>query len=66
MMSQKEINQQIEQMLVSVGAMGELLGIVRESLIKNGFTRMEAVAMCSQMMVAMITGTPGKDKSNGE
>lgn len=64
---QKVIQQKIEQMLVSVGAMGELLGIVRDSLMKNGFTRVEAVAMCSQMLVGMITAAPGKgDKSNGE
>ena len=64
-MERKEIEKKRTEMVVAIGAMGEYLGLLRETLIQNGFTRLEAVAMCTQAMVVMTTnGNKKEEKGN--
>ena len=37
---------EIENIVDAVGALGEILGVYRDSLLKNGFTRNEAIVLC--------------------
>jgi len=60
-MENKDINKQINDLILSVGVMGEFMRITRDSLIKNGFTRDEAVMICSNLLTTLITsGANGK------
>ena len=58
-MSNKEVEKKIEEVITSVGATGELLGVMRDALIKNGFTREEAVDICAKMIVGMLNNAGG-------
>ena len=53
----------VKELLDAVGALAEFLGVYRNTLIKCGFTRREAVEMCKDY-ARTVTGT-GKGKSNG-
>ena len=57
----KLIEEQISQLITGIGATAEFLGIMRSSLIKNGFTREEAVGLCGAALVAIIS--PKKEKN---
>lgn len=61
-MGNKEIENKITEMITAIGAMGEFLGCTRDMLIKNGFTREEAVAMCATMLSNIVLGA----KQEGE
>ena len=61
-MDREKIENEINKLLTAIGAMGEYLGLLRETLMKNGFTREEAVSMCTYAMVAMTTGGNKKEK----
>ena len=37
---------EIDKLLAAVGAIGEILGVYFKSLLKNGFTREEALVLC--------------------
>lgn len=50
----KNIQQKLEELALGIGAMGELLGAIRSSLITNGFTREEAVAMCTSILSTLL------------
>lgn len=49
------IKTQIENLMLAVGATGEFLGYMRESLMKNGFSREEAVGMCNIALAKLLT-----------
>ena len=53
-MSQKEIEEKIEQTVTAMGAMGELLGLLMKNLENNGFMRTEALVLCGQAMAIML------------
>ena len=53
----------VKELLDAVGALAEFLGVYRNTLIKCGFTRREAVEMCKDY-ARTVTGT-GEEKSNG-
>ena len=61
-MDKEEIQRQIEQLVTGVGAMCEFLGLMRKNLMEQGFTREEAVAMCSITLTAMLTGGKKDDR----
>ena len=65
-MDKEKIEREINNLLTAIGAMGEYLGMLRGVLMKNGFTREEAVAMCAQAMVAMTTGGNKKEEKNND
>lgn len=51
----------LRRLFQSIGALSEMLAIIREELIKNGFTRAEAVYLVGIVLQNMID-----DKTNGE
>ena len=53
----------VKELLYAVGALAEFLGVYRNTLIKCGFTRREAVEMCKDY-ARTVTGA-GKGKPNG-
>jgi len=61
-MDQDEIKKKIDQLVTSIGATGEFLGVLRESLINNGFTRAEAVYICAQVLTGIMTGIKGGER----
>lgn len=54
-----EIKKKIEEMVTALGATGEFLGALRESLLLAGFSRQEAVYMCLNVLVGIITKLKG-------
>ena len=61
-MSQKEIEEKIEQTVTAVGAMSEFLGLLMKNLENSGFTRTEALVLCGQAMTIML----GQGAKGGE
>ena len=48
--------EKLEQFLIGIGATAELLGALRDSLMTSGrFTREEAVGMCTELFLALLT-----------
>jgi len=41
---------EVEKFLTSLGALAEALGSFRDNLMKNGFSRDEAVGLCAEML----------------
>lgn len=58
-MENDDIKKKIEELVTALGATGEFLGTLRESLIAAGFTRSEAVYMCSNTLVGIIRNVKG-------
>lgn len=58
-MDNDDIKKKIEELVTALGATGEFLGTLRESLIAAGFTRSEAIYMCSNTLVGIIRNTKG-------
>ena len=61
-----EIDKKIEELQFAVGASSEFLRMTRESLMANGFTRTEAVAMCTALMLQMLNPNNAKGNENHE
>lgn len=47
-------NNALNSLVNGIGALGEMAGMLVESLTKNGFTRSEAVSMAKDMIIEMI------------
>lgn len=58
-MDKEDIEKKIDGLITALGATGEFLGTLRESLIAAGFTRSEAVYMCSNTLVGIIRNREG-------
>ena len=52
----------MQDLLMVVGAAAELCGLLREQLMKNGFTRDEAVAMCTEYLKILATPKAKEEK----
>lgn len=39
------------EMVTALGAMGEILAVLRDSLIKSGFTKKESIEMCKALLI---------------
>ena len=59
---EEEIRKKVNELVTGVGAMCEFLGLMRKNLMEQGFTREEAVAMCSMALTAMLAGGRKDDK----
>lgn len=59
-MDNEDIKKKIEELVTALGATGEFLGTLRESLIAGGFSRSEAIYMCSNVLVGIITNIKGE------
>lgn len=53
------MNEEVKKMILSIGVIAEALSIMRDNLVKNGFTREEAIRLCGDFLRAMMGG--GKD-----
>ena len=51
----EEIKKKIDDLITALGATAEFLGTLRESLLLAGFSRQEAIYMCSNVLVGIIT-----------
>ena len=43
-------NNQLKNFVTGIGAMCEMVGLIRDDLVKNGFTREEACQIVSQVI----------------
>ena len=50
----------VKELLDAVGALAEFLGVYRNTLIKCGFTRREAVEMCKDYARTVTVAVRGK------
>lgn len=59
------MNGELKFLLQSIGALSELLGIMRDEFVKNGFTRDEAVYLVGVILESVVNSknaeTPDKD-----
>ena len=52
----------VSDALAAIGAMCEISGVMREELIKNGFTRREAVALVGDYITATFSPKGNKEE----
>lgn len=48
------MDNQLENFIETIGSMAEMTAIIREALMKNGFTRSEAVDIASNFIISMM------------
>lgn len=46
----------INELVNSIGALAETLRVARDAFIANGFTRAEAITLCSQIIASTLGG----------
>ena len=46
----------VQKMIDSIGALSEMAGILRDSLMQNGFTREESVGIVCEFVISTIHG----------
>ena len=57
------MNNGAKEILIALGATSEVLGIFRDQLITNGFTREEAIDLCKTCLSTILTKNT-EEKSN--
>lgn len=50
---------QLGKLIESIGSIAEMAAIIRDALIKNGFTRSEAVGISSNCITSILTSSTG-------
>ena len=50
------MNEEIKKLIDAIGASCEMAGVYLVNLMENGFTRTEAVAMTTAILISMIKG----------
>lgn len=58
------MDNQVENFIEAVGSMTEMAAIIREALIKNGFTRSEAVDIASNFIISTMRNAGGNNNGN--
>lgn len=58
------MDNQLENFIETIGSMAEMAAIIREALIKNGFTRSEAVSIASNFITSMMRNAGGNNNGN--
>ena len=53
------MDNQLGKLIEGIGSMAELAAIIRDALIKNGFTRSEAVGIASNCITSMLRNANG-------
>ena len=53
------MDNQLGKLIEGIGSMAEMAAIIRDALIKNGFTRSEAVGIASNCITSMLRNTNG-------
>lgn len=58
------MDNQVENFIEAIGSMTEMAAIIREALIKNGFTRSEAVGIASNFIISTMRNAGGNNNGN--
>lgn len=51
---EKQNAEKVDALINSLGGMAEMLGVYRDGLMHNGFTRREAIELCNDMVRSMM------------
>ena len=54
-----------EELLTAIGALAEMLGLYRDILIQNGFTRKESIELCIAYQDSMTNGSKKGGNNDG-
>lgn len=57
------MNEEVQKLLNAIGGIAESLGVLRENLIKNGFTRLEAIQLCNTYLKAALLAPRGNTEN---
>ena len=52
------------KLIEGIGSMAEMAAIIRDALIKNGFTRSEAVSISSNCITSMLRNANGGNNND--
>ena len=55
-MNNEDSKAMVQKMIDSIGALSEMAGILRDSLMQNGFTREESVGIVCEFVISTIHG----------
>lgn len=58
------MDDQLSKLIESIGSMAEMAAMIRDALIKNGFTRSEAVNISSNCITSMLLNAGGNNNGN--
>lgn len=58
------MDDQLSNFIETIGSMAEMAAIIREALIKNGFTRSEAVGIANNFITSMMRNAGGNNNGN--
>lgn len=58
------MDDQLDKLIETIGSMAEMAAIIRDALIKNGFTRSEAVGIASNCITSMLLKSGGNNNGN--
>ena len=58
------MDNQLENFIETIGSMAEMAAIIREALIKNGFTRSEAVGIAGNFITSVMRNAGGNNNGN--
>ena len=58
------MDNQLRKLIEGIGSMAEMAAIIRDALIKNGFTRSEAVDIASNFITSIIRNAGGNNNGN--
>ena len=58
------MDNQLGKLIEGIGSMAEMAAIIRDALIKNGFTRSEAVGIASNCIASMLLNAGGNNNGN--
>ncbi len=60
-MNNEDSKAMFQKMFYSIGALSEMAGILRDSLMQNGFTREESVGIACEFVISTIHGGNGDE-----
>ena len=58
------MNEELEQFVLGMGALAESLRLFRDELLKNGFTRSEAMRLAEAFLRETISSATNKNKED--
>lgn len=58
------MDNQLKKLIEGIGSIAEMAAIIRDALIKNGFTRSEAVDIASNFITSIILNSGGNNNDN--
>ena len=58
------MDDQLRNLIEGIGSIAEMAAIIRDALIKNGFTRSESVDIASNFITSIIRNAGGNKNGN--